>query len=96
MDESSQNTSLEAQVFVDLIAHISSDGALTPLEIILESGERFKVDRVVERRYAPSLKCGGFGFRYTLMISGKSHFLWQNDAGAFYVQMKRDARIKEV
>lgn len=96
MENEDENISNERQEFVDVIAHISSDGLLTPLEIILDSGERFRVDRVVERRYAPSLKCGGFGFRYTLMISGRSHFLWQDESGAFYVQMKSTHRLKEV
>lgn len=73
--------------YVEVIAHFSDEGNITPLEIILDSGARFKVDRLIERRPAPSLKCGGYGMRYTVMISGKPHFLWQDDK-AFYVEME--------
>ena len=79
--------------YVEVIAHFSDTGVLTPLEIILDSGHRYHVDRVTERRYAASLKCGGFGFRYTVMISGKPHFLWQDDK-AFYVQMEQNTRLE--
>ena len=96
MENSAQQDPSSKQEFVEVVAHINSEGVLSPIELILENGERFKVDRVVERRYAPSLKCGGFGFRYTLMIGGRAHFLWQNDAGAFYVQLKSTKRIQEV
>lgn len=87
MGEVDQN----GKCYVEVIAHHSDQGVITPLEIILESGRRFHVDRVVERRYAPSMKCGGYGFRYTVMISGKPHFLWQDDK-AFYVQMTGNTR----
>lgn len=76
------------KTYVEVVAHHSTEGKITPLQIILETGERYAVDRVTERRMAPSPGCGGFGMRYTCMISGKPHFLWQDDM-AFYVDMTR-------
>ena len=78
---------------VEVIAHFSDNGVITPQEIILDNGSRYRIDRVTERRYSPSLKCGGFGYRYTVMISGKPHFLWQDDK-AFYVQMENNWRME--
>ena len=89
MGEVDQN----GKCYVEVIAHFSDEGTITPLEIILDSGRRFRVDRVTERRYAPSLKCGGYGYRYTVMISGKPHFLWQ-DEKAFYVQMGNNSQLE--
>ncbi len=76
-----------SRCYVEVISRTDVDGNVTPLEIILEDGRRFRIDRVVERRYAPSMKCGGYGYRYTCMISGKPHFLWHDDK-AFYVQLE--------
>lgn len=73
--------------YVEVIAHFSDEGVITPIDIIMDDGTRYHVDRCVERRYAPSLKAGGYGYRYTVMISGREHFLWQDDK-AFYVQME--------
>ncbi len=84
MENTSPNST---KCYVDVISLTGADGLVTPLEIVMNDGRRFLVDRVIERRYAPSLKCGGYGYRYTCMIGGKAHFLWQDDK-AFYVQLE--------
>ena len=85
--------SKDLKCYVDVIARTSQEGVVTPLEIIMDDGRRYLVDRVVERRYAHSMKCGGYGFRYTCMIGGKPHFLWHDDR-AFYVQLENNQRLQ--
>jgi hypothetical protein len=88
-----QSDSKDLKCYVEVISSMNPQGVVTPLEIIMDDGRRYLVDRVVERRYAPSMKCGGYGYRYTCMIGGKPHFLWQDDH-AFYVQLEKGKRIQ--
>ena len=90
-----QNEEVKKRCYVEVIAHFDEEGRITPLQIIMENGKRFAVDRVIERRYAPSMKCGGFGYRYTVMISGKPHFLWKDDH-AFYVELNETNRYTSI
>ena len=46
-------------------------GNITFLSITWENGNVYKIDRVLNRRRAASLKAGGIGFRYTFRILGR-------------------------
>jgi len=71
--------------YVEVVLDVSSEGKITPLAIYWLDGRCFCIDRVVERRYAASMKVGGHGMRYTVFIEGKPKFLW-NDENGWYVE----------
>ena len=76
--------------YVEVVARTSADGLVTPLEIVWEDGRRFRVDRVTDRRLAQSLKAGGAGMRYTVVIQGSLTFLFFDTShGAWFVEAKR-------
>lgn len=55
--------------FVSVEAKFDTDGNLLPLCICREDGRRFEIDRVLDIRFAASLKSGGTVLRYTCRIS---------------------------
>ncbi len=65
--------------YVEVVSDTSSDGIVTPLAVIWDDGRRFAIDRVLDRRQAHSLKCGGTGMRYTVRIGGQSTYLFFED-----------------
>ncbi len=71
--------------YVEVIARFLEDGACEPLAIILDDGRKFLIDRTVEVRRAASMKVGGYGLRYTVMIEGRAKQLWRDDRG-WYVE----------
>ena len=61
---------MSRKVFVDVDVHFDSDGKMTPKSITWEDETVYKIDRVTDVRRAASLKAGGMGMRYTVMING--------------------------
>jgi len=79
------NITQREKCYVEVVLDISSDGLVTPLAIYWEDGRCFCVDRVLERRYAASMKVGGHGMRYAVEVEGKLRHLW-NDERGWYVE----------
>lgn len=75
------------KVYVDVVAHIDSDGLVTPLKVIWKDGKNFEIDRVygVQRAYAT--KAGGTGIRYEISVFGKRTYLYE-DEGKWFVEAK--------
>lgn len=71
--------------YVEVDAHFDLEGVPWPQAIIWEDGRRFSIDRILDRRHAASMKVGGFGIRYTVLVEGRQKFLWQDDEG-WYVE----------
>ena len=46
------------------------------MEVIWDDGVHFSVDRVLGSRQAFSLKTGGTGIRYTVVVEGRSTYLF--------------------
>ena len=70
------------KVYVDVNAdHHSIDGSVVPKIITWEDGQQYEVDRIVDIRKAASLKAGGIGTRYTILILGKQTYIWLEDDG---------------
>jgi hypothetical protein len=61
---------------VEVISYTAPDGLVTPLEIIWDDGRRFKVDHVIDRRHARSLKTGGTGMRYQIAVGRTETYLY--------------------
>ncbi len=84
------------KVYVAVKADFREDGIMLPREITWEDGRRFAIDRVTDIRQAASLKAGGQGDRYTVMIKGHQSYLFferstairGNNIGRWYVERK--------
>lgn len=67
------------KVFVEVEARFNVEGDIVPRAIIWEDGRRFPIDKILDIRWAASLKGGGQGIRYTVKIGGKEKYLWYED-----------------
>lgn len=61
---------------VEVIHSTDRSGLVTPLVIVWADGRRFRIERVLDRRLAKSLKDGGEGLRYTVRIGHTDTYLW--------------------
>ena len=76
------------KVYVAVQAEFSAEGKLMPTCIIWEDGTRFEIDRVKDCRRAASLRAGGAGIRYTVMICGGEHYLFYEENYKWFVEAK--------
>ena len=67
------------KVYLDVTVKFDSDGNMTPLSLVWEDDTVYEIDRVKDVRRAASLKAGGMGIRYTVMIQGKMKYLFFED-----------------
>lgn len=75
------------KIYVAVTVKIYENGDIRPLAIIWEDGEVYEIDRVRYITPAASLKVGGRGIRYTVMIEGKERYLFDED-GRWFVEGK--------
>ena len=64
------------KVYVEVTASFRSDGLLLPREIVWEDGHHYEIDRVSDIRQSTSMKVGGQGDRYTILVNGQSKYLF--------------------
>lgn len=64
------------KVFIEVNAVFSLSGELTPTSFVWETGVRYDIDKVVERKKSASLKVGGQGIRYRCRVMGKEVYLF--------------------
>lgn len=81
------------KVFVSVLLTVDTNGKNRPYRIKFEDdpvyeNQVFKVDRVKDVRRAASLKVGGTGIRYTVIICGKESYLF-NDENKWFVEAKK-------
>ena len=67
------------KVFVEVTARFDTDGKITPLSLVWEDGTIYEIDRILDKRRAASLKAGGMGIRYTVMIQGRQSYLFYEE-----------------
>ena len=72
--------------YVEVLARIDEDGAVTPVSITWEDGRTFEIDRVLDVRRAASLKAGGSGVRYTVRIGHTETYLFLEEDRWFAVR----------
>ena len=70
---------MSRKAYVDVTVKFDSDGNMTPLSLVWEDGMIYMIDRVKDVRRAASLKAGGMGIRYTVMVQGKMKYLFYED-----------------
>ena len=62
--------------YVEVVSNTSEEGIITPLLIVWEDGRKFSIDKIIDRRRAHSLKTGGTGIRYTVIVGGQATYLF--------------------
>lgn len=77
------------KVYVKVNADHDTDGSCRPRSIILEDGRKFNIDRLKQVCRAASTKVGGTGLRYTVSILGKDTFLFDEENGKWFVELKQ-------
>lgn len=70
---------LYRKVYFDVITVMRQDGTVLPLSFLWEDGKKYKIDRVKFITPAASLKVGGRGMRYTVMINGQERFFFRDE-----------------
>ncbi len=64
------------KVYIDVLAAFDSEGRIMPVQFRWTDGRKYRIDRVLDVRPAPSLKAGGQGDRYTVRILGQERYLF--------------------
>lgn len=64
---------------MEIAARFDTEGNITPLSLRWEDGTVYEIDRVTGLRRAASLKAGGMGMRYTVLINGKQRYLFYEE-----------------
>lgn len=67
------------KVYVTVNAVFSPSGHVKPISFLWEDERCYQVDRVLDCQRAASLKAGGVGLRYTVMVRGKQTYMWLED-----------------
>jgi hypothetical protein len=67
------------KVYVEVNARFTPEGRIVPLSFRWEDGRLFDIDRIIDIRKAASLKAGGIGLRYTVMVKGRQTYMWLED-----------------
>lgn len=62
--------------YISVTARFDPDGNILPLCINWDDGRVFEIDRVLDIRYAASLKAGGAGIRYKCRIKSAEKMLF--------------------
>ena len=68
------------KVYVDVNADFLSDGRILPRHFVWEDGVRYTVDKVVDVRRAASLKAGGVGLRYTVLVGRRETYMYLEES----------------
>ena len=76
------------KVYVDVEVTHRKDGSARPNTITFEDEGKFEIDRVLRICRAASTKVGGTGIRYTVLISGKQAYLFDEENGRWFVEAK--------
>ena len=69
--------------YVSVTARFDPDGNLLPVKLHWKDGRVFDIDKILDIRYAASLKAGGAGIRYFCRIEGHERYLFLEDSRWF-------------
>lgn len=75
------------KVYVEVVARFDTVGKITPLWVVWEDGNKYEIEKVLDKRQAVSLKAGGQGIRYTILTSGRQTYLYYENP-AWFVEGK--------
>ena len=66
----------DPKVYVEVVARFDTEGRLQSQTIRWEDDTIYEIDKIKYICKAASLKAGGVGIRYTVMIQGKETYLF--------------------
>lgn len=75
------------KVYVAVELLVRTDGSVRPQYMIWEDGTSYPIDRVLHITPAASLKVGGRGIRYTVVIGGRERHLFEEN-GRWFVEAR--------
>ncbi len=81
------NTNINKE-YVDVIVKHDKEGNIRPLAITMNE-DVYEIDKIKQRCRAASLKFGGTGIRYTVVINGKLCFLYDEENGKWFVDIDK-------
>ena len=64
------------KTYVNVFAVFDTFGQVLPRAVIWEDGRKFVIDRVLRVEQRASLRCGGTGLRYHVIICGHERYLY--------------------
>ncbi len=64
------------KIYVNVFAVFDTMGQILPKAIIWEDGRKFLIDKVLRVEQKASLRCGGAGLRYHVVIAGHERYLF--------------------
>ena len=64
------------KVYVEVNVDHFPDGRVMPRSFVWEDGKRYGIDRIVDICRAASLKAGGAGLRYTVVVGSRKTFMF--------------------
>jgi hypothetical protein len=73
------------KVYIRVNIDIMPDGSIRPRYFYWKDGKRYSIDRVKYVTKAASIKVGGCGTRYTVMVEGKERYFFEED-GKWFVE----------
>ncbi len=76
------------KIYVAMNLHVSADGAMRPIEIEWESGERFSISKILDVRQAPPRYVGSMPtVRYKVLVRGRERELYfEKSANRWFVE----------
>lgn len=78
---------------VDMIAHMTKNGLPIPLTLIWEDGRKFEIEKVLNTQKCASLKGGGMGIRFKVLIEAREKFIWL-DEYVWFVEIATNTTTK--
>lgn len=84
------------KVYVEMIADMKPDGVVRPMTMIWDDGRnyrKYEIDKVKEIRRGASMKAGGLGLRYLVMIKGQQKILWLEDDNKWFVEVPENLYV---
>lgn len=71
--------------YIKIFAIFTQDGKVIPKSFLFSDGNVYKIDRITDIRRKASLKTGGSGIRYTVMIGGNERYIFR-DGDIWYME----------
>lgn len=62
--------------YISVITLFDLSGNITPLFVVLNNGIKYKIDKILHKCPAASLKSGGSGIRYTCLFNNQIRYLF--------------------
>ena len=67
---------MHTKTYVDVLVDFDTEGNMRPKQILWKDGRKYDIDKVLDVRPAASLKVGGQGDRFTIIVCGRQSYLW--------------------